>query len=98
MTKIHKVKWVQGKRGIVTERQRGTRTKGKKYEGALGQMVARSNAHNSEEAERQGGTMTKGQRGAWTKGYKDTRVRSKITDLLMDSKKFVTFVQLTSNT
>ena len=74
MTKGHKVKWAQGKRGIVTERQRGTRTKGNKYEGALGQMVARSNAHNSEEAERQGGTMTKGQRGRGEHGQRGTRI------------------------
>ena len=75
MTKgYNKVKWTQGKVGIMTKRQRGTTTKVNKYEGALGQMVAISNVHNSEEAERQGRTIRKRHRGRGEHGQRGTRI------------------------
>ena len=86
-------KGIQGQGGI-----RVTKYKG--HEWALGQIVARSNVHNSEGRKARGNNdkRAQGQRGAPIKGYKDNRVQRKITHLLMDSKNFVTFVQLTSNT
>ena len=58
----------------MTERQTATTTKVNKYEGALGQMVAISNVHNSEEAERQGRTIRKGHRGRGEHGQRGTRI------------------------